>query len=87
MGSTVNNGRTLYKFLMRTVKKLPQSAQGHYKHSIRQSFNSHMDESDPERLEQIYARAVKDAQWLLNKYKVKAELTSEHSILKKGGQS
>ena len=69
---------------MRTVETLPKNAQQHYKHSIRQAFNSHMDEDDPERLEQIYSQAVRDAEWLQNKYKVKKDLTAEHDILKKG---
>ena len=83
-GAKIRNGRSLYYFLMRTVETLPKNAQQHYKHSIRQAFNSHMDEDDPERLEQIYSQAVRDAEWLQNKYKVKKDLTAEHDILKKG---
>ena len=43
-----------------------------------------MDEDDPERLEQIYSQAVRDAEWLQNKYNVKKDLTAEHAILKEG---
>ena len=84
MSAKIRNGRALYHFLLRTIEKLPKNAQQHYRHSIRQAFNSHIDEDDPERLEQIYAQAVKDADWLLNKYKVKKDLTAEHGFLKKG---
>ena len=83
-GSKIRNGRALYHYLLRTVGKLPKNAQQHYRHSIRQAFNSHMDEDDPERLEQIYSQAVRDAEWLQNKYKVKKDLTAEHAILKEG---
>ena len=84
MSAKIQNGRSLYRYLFRTIEKLPKNAQQHYKHSIRQAFNSHFDEDDPERLEQIYSQAVKDAEWLLNKYKVKKDLTAEHGFLKKG---
>ena len=83
-GAKIRNWRSLYRILLRTVERLPKNAQQHYTHSIRQAFNSHMDEDDPERLQQIYSQAVKDADWLMNKYKVKKELSSEHSFLKKG---
>jgi len=33
-----------------------------------QGYGQHADESDPERLEQIYQRAVQDAKWIVDKY-------------------
>lgn len=32
-----------------------------------QQFNSHSDESDPERIRQIIDKAVEDSEWLLKK--------------------
>ncbi|XP_078337864.1 LYR motif-containing protein 9-like [Crassostrea virginica] len=61
----------LYRYLLRNVRKLPKESQNHYRHYIRQNFNSHSDETDPERIKQIVVQAEKDMQWLLEKYKVK----------------
>ncbi|XP_027854666.1 LYR motif-containing protein 9 isoform X1 [Xiphophorus couchianus] len=33
-----------------------------------QGYNSHSDEDDPERIQMIIQRAVKDAEWILDKY-------------------
>ncbi|XP_078598660.1 LYR motif-containing protein 9 isoform X2 [Branchiostoma floridae x Branchiostoma japonicum] len=35
-----------------------------------QGFNSHEDETDPERIQQIIKKALEDADWILNKYNV-----------------
>ncbi|CAH1231278.1 LYRM9 [Branchiostoma lanceolatum] len=35
-----------------------------------QGFNSHADETDPERIQQIIKKAIEDADWILNKYNV-----------------
>uniref|UniRef100_A0A8W8KIG3 LYR motif-containing protein 9 n=1 Tax=Magallana gigas TaxID=29159 RepID=A0A8W8KIG3_MAGGI len=61
----------LYRNLLRNVRKLPKESQSHYRHYIRQNFNSHTDETDPERIKQIMSKAIQDMQWLLEKYKVK----------------
>ncbi|XP_076363469.1 LYR motif-containing protein 9-like isoform X2 [Tachypleus tridentatus] len=58
----------LYRFLLRQCKKLPTEAQGYYKHLIRQSFNSHSDETEPERIQQIINRAIQDSDWVVSKY-------------------
>ena len=34
---------------------------------VRQGFNSHKDETDPERIEQIMSRAAEDAEWIVKK--------------------
>ena len=31
-----------------------------------QEFNTHSDENDPERVQQIIERAVKDVEWIVN---------------------
>ncbi|XP_003228866.1 LYR motif-containing protein 9 [Anolis carolinensis] len=60
----------LYRYLLRCCQKLPgKPIQEHYKHMIRQSFNVHEDEDDPERIQQIIRRAVEDADWIMEKYK------------------
>ncbi|MEQ2288192.1 LYR motif-containing protein 9 [Ameca splendens] len=59
----------LYRYLLRCCRQLPSSAmQQHYRHAIRQGYNSHSDEDDPERIQMIIQRAIKDAQWILHKY-------------------
>lgn len=59
----------LYRYLLRCCKLLPTAAvQTHYKHAIRQSFNSHADEDDSERIQIMIQRAISDADWVLNKY-------------------
>ncbi|KAG8173563.1 hypothetical protein JTE90_021686, partial [Oedothorax gibbosus] len=54
-------------YLLRQCKKLPTNAQDHYKHHVRQSFNSHIDETNPERIRQIIERAMEDAEWIVKK--------------------
>lgn len=61
----------LYRHLIRRVKSLPSGVQDHYKHYIRQGFNSHADEKDPERIQQIIDRALQDAEWIIKKYSQK----------------
>ncbi|XP_035478756.1 LYR motif-containing protein 9 [Scophthalmus maximus] len=59
----------LYRYLLRCCRQLPTTAtQQHYKHAIRQGYNSHADEDDPERIQMIIQRAVTDAEWILDKY-------------------
>ncbi|XP_006640989.1 LYR motif-containing protein 9 [Lepisosteus oculatus] len=60
----------LYRYLLRCCKVLPSAAaQKHYRHAVRQSFASHADEDDPERIQQIIRRAIVDADWVMDKYK------------------
>lgn len=65
---SVRTAQQLYKYLWRVCEKLPKDSQAHYKHFVRQSFNSHADETDPERVEEIIQQALKDADWVLKKY-------------------
>ncbi|XP_051717110.1 LYR motif-containing protein 9 [Ctenopharyngodon idella] len=59
----------LYRYLLRCCKLLPSAAmRKHYQHAIRQSYNSHADEDDPERIQMIIQRAISDADWILTKY-------------------
>ncbi|XP_067138320.1 LYR motif-containing protein 9-like [Centruroides vittatus] len=64
---------SLYKFLLKQCRRLPKSKQEFYKHQIRQSYNSHSDESDPERIQQIIKRAIEDSEWVVNKYANKSK--------------
>ncbi|KAI3438777.1 hypothetical protein D9Q98_001194 [Chlorella vulgaris] len=61
--------RSLYRQLFRKSKALPRSVREHYRGSIRTGFVAHGDEDDDEVLKRIYAQAVRDADWVLNKYK------------------
>jgi len=59
----------LYRYLLRECKKIPnKDAQVYYTHFIRQGFNSHSDETDPERIQQIISRAIQDCEWIIKKY-------------------
>lgn len=53
---------------MRQVEKLPRQSHKHYKHHVRQGFNQHADEIDPERVKQIISRAIEDGKWVVGKY-------------------
>ncbi|KAG7263767.1 hypothetical protein CRUP_008705 [Coryphaenoides rupestris] len=59
----------LYRYLLRCCRLLPTTGmQQHYRHAVRQGYNSHMDEDDPERIQMIIQRAITDADWILDKY-------------------
>uniref|UniRef100_A0A3B5LAH8 LYR motif-containing protein 9 n=1 Tax=Xiphophorus couchianus TaxID=32473 RepID=A0A3B5LAH8_9TELE len=63
----------LYRHLLRCCRQLPSAAmQQHYRHAIRQVSLSRVliDEDDPERIQMIIQRAVKDAEWILDKVRV-----------------
>ncbi|KAM3615433.1 uncharacterized protein V6R79_002220 [Siganus canaliculatus] len=61
----------LYRYLLRCCRLLPTTAmQQHYRHSVRQGFNSHSDEVDPERIQVIIQRAIADADWILEKVNI-----------------
>jgi len=62
----------LYRHLLRRVRVLPEETQFYYKNYVRQGFNSHKDETDPERIEQIMSRAAEDAEWIVKKYVTKS---------------
>lgn len=64
----VRSPRALYRYLLKRVALLPTDAQEYYRHRIKQEFNSHSDESNPERIQQIIERAVRDADWVVQKY-------------------
>ncbi|KAM9208115.1 LYR motif-containing protein 9 isoform 1-T2 [Dugong dugon] len=58
----------LYRYLLRCCQQLPtKGIREHYRHAIRQNFQVHADEDDPERIQQIIKRAIEDADWLMNK--------------------
>jgi len=58
----------LYKDLLRKCDLLPKDAAAFYKSTVRKEFDQHRDETDQERVDQIVERAVKDADWIINKY-------------------
>lgn len=61
--------KALFKNLLRTCEKLPPEACQFYKKSVRKEFEQHRDEVDEERVTQITERALRDAEWILNKYR------------------
>jgi len=66
--SVVKTPLSLYKHLLRCCQQLPAEAQSYYKHYVKQGYNSHSDEIDQERIQQIIERAEEDAKWVLQKY-------------------
>lgn len=66
--STPHTATQLYKHLLKECKKLPEECRPYYRHYIRQGFNQHSEEIDPERLMQIINRAVEDGKWIIKKY-------------------
>nr|CAH8825537.1 unnamed protein product [Trichobilharzia regenti] len=58
----------LYAYLLRKIRLLPPHMQGHYKHEIRQHFNSHADENDPRRINEIMSKAIQDMDWIVKKH-------------------
>jgi len=60
--------KSLYKFLLQTCSRLPPDASKFYKTAVRTEYDQHREEDDPERIQQIMERAVKDAEWILKKY-------------------
>ncbi|KAL4224171.1 LYR motif-containing protein 9 [Mactra antiquata] len=71
MSHNVNTPVQLYRYLLRCIRQLPNSVQGHYQHHVRQQYRSHCDETDPERIKQIINKSIEDSDWLLKKYKKK----------------
>ena len=47
---------------------MPPDAGKFYKKSVRTEYDQHREENDQERIQQIMERAVRDAEWILNKY-------------------
>ncbi|KAK6192383.1 hypothetical protein SNE40_003859 [Patella caerulea] len=64
----VDNPIQLYRFILRSIKVLPKEARIYYTHQTRQSYKSHCDETDTERIKQIIERAVEDTKWVVRKY-------------------
>ena len=67
MASAIKTTPQLYKHLLRECKMLPNEVQDYYKHYWRQQLNSHLDETDPQRIQGIIEQAIKDMQWIRNK--------------------
>lgn len=62
--------KEFYKYLLRECEKLPNNGpRKFYKDSVKQSFKQHVNETDPERIQQIIDRAYEDTAWILKKYK------------------
>ncbi|EFN57795.1 hypothetical protein CHLNCDRAFT_143149 [Chlorella variabilis] len=66
---TAGQARALYRQLFRKTRDLPRQAQHYYRNSIRSGFVAHSDEDDPEVLQRIYEQSLRDADWILDKYK------------------
>eukprot|EP00775_Hariotina_reticulata_P006948 gene6948-7165_t len=64
---TAHSGKALYRELYRQVKSLPKETQLYYRNYMRQHFINWDNETDPETLQQLFAKARQDAHWVLNK--------------------
>jgi len=69
----VLSSKALYKVLLKKCQLLPKDAATFYKASVRKEFDQHRDELDQERINQIIERAVKDSDWIVNKYTKEAK--------------
>lgn len=58
----------LYRKLFRRSRELPRASWGYYRRLLRENFVSHSEETSGERLQTIFDRALRDADWLVNKY-------------------
>ncbi|CAK0781569.1 hypothetical protein CVIRNUC_005408 [Coccomyxa viridis] len=58
----------LYRELLRDIQRLPRSSRDYYKQYLKGAFINHSDENLPERIEQLFQGARKDADYLLAKY-------------------
>lgn len=67
MSSAIRTTAQLYKYLLKECKVLPKEVQDYYKYYWRQQLNSHVDETDPQRVKGIIEQAVKDMEWIKNK--------------------
>ncbi|XP_014672410.1 PREDICTED: LYR motif-containing protein 9-like [Priapulus caudatus] len=73
VNTVVRSPVSLYRHLLRQLRQLPDHAGAHYRHQLRQQFNSHKYEIDKDRILQISRRALEDVQWITNKYGKKSE--------------
>lgn len=59
---------SLYRELLRKSKLLPKTSWAYYGKYLRENFNAHIEEDDPERIKAIIVKAREDAKWVLEKY-------------------
>lgn len=64
--------KALYKYLLKACQTLPTVEAKFYRRSVKKEYEQHWDETDPERVQQIMERAVRDAEWIQTKYAKKA---------------
>ncbi|KAA6423448.1 hypothetical protein WJX82_006065 [Trebouxia sp. C0006] len=65
----------LYRKLYRRTRELPRPSWDYYRRHLRENFVSHSEESSNERLQTMFDRAVRDADWVVNKYTKKIPQT------------
>ena len=59
---------SLYRYLLRQCNRLPPDVRDYYKYYWRQQMNQHLDETDVKRAQEIMDQAVRDMDWIINKY-------------------
>jgi len=59
----------VYKYMMRSVQRLPPAAQQYYRNHARSNFAIYKEivENDPSRLPELLAKARHDTAWVLQK--------------------
>lgn len=65
----------LYRKLFRRTRELPRASWDYYRRHLRENFVSHSEESQSDRLQTMFARAERDAEWVVNKYMNKTPQT------------
>ncbi|KAJ8908174.1 hypothetical protein NDN08_008268 [Rhodosorus marinus] len=58
----------LYRELLRDIGKLPKETRGYYFQYTRQQFNSHVDEVETDRIDEMINRSREYSQWVQTKY-------------------
>ncbi|KAK4522843.1 hypothetical protein GAYE_PCTG30G0733 [Galdieria yellowstonensis] len=68
MSTTKPKVLALYRHMLRCIKTLPPQVQPYYRYYVRQQFNSHADEIEEERVEEIISKSRSYIPYILNKY-------------------
>ncbi len=66
----------LFRSLMRMTRVLPSDVVQYYRGHLANNFRQHRTETDPEEVDRIRKRSLKDARWVLQKYAVPEDIIS-----------
>jgi hypothetical protein len=65
----ISTSLQLYKYLIRSIRKLPTEPQRiYYKNYVKNHYRNHKEETDPVRIQSIIDRSIENTNWILKKY-------------------